>query len=307
MQFHPLVDEIYQALKSKLAHDLEGKGTVRISAAPDQSSGTLYFEEEQNQKSHIDKKYQKNTKTPTKSTFLTANLIQNIKKITQDPLSKIHGVSWKDREGNLQHWGKNENLFSQIPHAASSFVQAHQQGNQALIQKVVKACANHKGVIEIYAGSGNFTIPIAQMYSNPTIDSQNKTKKRTAVTAFEWDSEAVDQLRVMTFEQKLDLSVTNIKDEGVNEKIFAQDGYDCLLMDPPRAGANEIIQKLKQLKHQSIQTKLKKIVYVSCHAPALCRDLKDLLMLGEWKIKRLQLFNLFPHTGHIEVFCEITR
>jgi hypothetical protein len=35
--------------------------------------------------------------------------------------------------------------------------------------------------------------------------------------------------------------------------------------------------------------------------------LKELLALGEWRIERVKLFHLFPHSGHIEVFCEIVR
>ncbi len=78
-------------------------------------------------------------------------------------------------------------------------------------------------------------------------------------------------------------------------------------MDPPRAGAIEIIQKFKNLKTRSISNRIKKITYVSCHASAMCRDLKELLALGEWRIERVKLFHLFPHSGHIEVFCEIVR
>lgn len=65
-----------------------------------------------------------------------------------------------------------------------------------------------------------------------------------------------------------------------------------LIVDPPRQGLSEkIIELLNQNKPQYI-------VYVSCNASTLSRDLKKLS--GNFKIKKSALFDMFPQTAHFE-------
>lgn len=93
-------------------------------------------------------------------------------------------------------------------------------------------------------------------------------------------------------------SITNCEFiSGKAEKIFAEIPFKgsetSMIIDPPRAGCDEAF--LEQL----IAFAPKKLVYVSCGPDTQARDLKYLVARG-YKILKLQPFDLFPQTRHIE-------
>jgi 23S rRNA (uracil1939-C5)-methyltransferase len=70
-------------------------------------------------------------------------------------------------------------------------------------------------------------------------------------------------------------------------------GFDRLLLDPPRSGADGV---LKQLPLKG----LKRIVYVSCHPGSLARDAGYLVNERGWKLVSAGVMDMFPHTAHVE-------
>src|SRR3546814_17365748 len=70
-------------------------------------------------------------------------------------------------------------------------------------------------------------------------------------------------------------------------------GFDRLLLDPPRSGADVV---LKQLPLKG----LKRIVYVSCHPASLARDAGYLVNERGWKLRAAGVMELFPHTAHVQ-------
>lgn len=71
---------------------------------------------------------------------------------------------------------------------------------------------------------------------------------------------------------------------------------DVVLMDPPRSGSSEkFLEALRTLSP-------KKIVYVSCNAETLARDLKFLCNNG-YRLRRAAAVDMFPYTDDIEMVC----
>jgi 23S rRNA (uracil1939-C5)-methyltransferase len=69
--------------------------------------------------------------------------------------------------------------------------------------------------------------------------------------------------------------------------------YDIVLIDPPRAGAAEIIPTLKRIGAA-------KILYVSCHPGTLARDSQTLVEELGYKLAQAGVIDMFPQTGHVE-------
>jgi tRNA/tmRNA/rRNA uracil-C5-methylase (TrmA/RlmC/RlmD family) len=84
---------------------------------------------------------------------------------------------------------------------------------------------------------------------------------------------------------------------GSAEAIFNHIPYPAeqtsVLLDPPRKGCDE------QFLSQLLAYRPRKIVYVSCAPDTQARDLK-VLLAANYKITRVQPFDLFPQTRHIE-------
>lgn len=76
---------------------------------------------------------------------------------------------------------------------------------------------------------------------------------------------------------------------------------DVVFMDPPRAGSDT--KFLDSLIKMSPET----VVYVSCNPETLARDLNYLSKNSDYKVRKIQPVDMFPHTAHIECVVLITR
>jgi 23S rRNA (uracil1939-C5)-methyltransferase len=79
----------------------------------------------------------------------------------------------------------------------------------------------------------------------------------------------------------------------LNAEFIATHGQpDVIITDPPRAGMHpDVVQTI-------IQTRAKRIVYVSCNPTTQARDLQ--MMAEGYKVTKVQPVDMFPHTAHVE-------
>jgi len=83
------------------------------------------------------------------------------------------------------------------------------------------------------------------------------------------------------------------KVEDVLPELVKKRSFHTIIFDPPRKG----------LEYSTIsaviESGIKKIIYVSCNHVTQLRDIKLFTNLG-YKIEKIQPFDMFPHTSHIE-------
>ena len=73
---------------------------------------------------------------------------------------------------------------------------------------------------------------------------------------------------------------------------------DVLFMDPPRKGSDERFIKA------CFALKPKRIVYISCDATTLARDVAFLSKM--YRVEKVQPFDMFPQTNHVETVCSLS-
>ncbi|MCX8064804.1 MAG: methyltransferase domain-containing protein [Candidatus Hydrogenedentes bacterium] len=171
-------------------------------------------------------------------------------------------------------------LVDGVPIVNGSFSQNSLILNKLLINKVREYlnCKNGK-VLDLYCGSGNLTI--------------NLPSSSFEITGVDIDPFAIELARkYSSFDYK-------VGSELLMKKIILDSNWDAIILDPPREGAKNLIEALKLAC-------TKKIIYVSCNYITQCRDLKPLLM-GGWKLEKVSIVDLFPHTPHIETVVLLTR
>lgn len=83
------------------------------------------------------------------------------------------------------------------------------------------------------------------------------------------------------------------------EKLIAKQSIDTLIVDPPRSGLN------KKMKDSILKSLPESLIYVSCNPATLGKDLKDLQRAYE--IKRVQPFDFFSQTAHVETAVLLSR
>lgn len=75
---------------------------------------------------------------------------------------------------------------------------------------------------------------------------------------------------------------------------------DVIVVDPPRKGCDE------QCLSTMLAMKPERIVYVSCDSATLARDLR-ILVDGGYELKKVQAFDQFAHTTHVETCVLLSR
>jgi 23S rRNA (uracil1939-C5)-methyltransferase len=74
---------------------------------------------------------------------------------------------------------------------------------------------------------------------------------------------------------------------------WSAERYDLVLLDPPRAGAQELLPRFKDWQPR-------RIVYISCHPGSLARDAGILVRELGFSLKDAGVMDMFPHTTHVE-------
>lgn len=86
---------------------------------------------------------------------------------------------------------------------------------------------------------------------------------------------------------------------NAEELIDELSAIDIILLNPPRKGCNaSFLKGIRKLRP-------KKVLYISCDPATLARDLSIILPFG-YKIERIQPFDMFPQTAHVETLAVLT-
>jgi len=166
------------------------------------------------------------------------------------------------------------------------------QVNRFLIEEMVqRVVGEERGglAVDLYAGVGLFTLPLARRYER--------------AIGVEANPATVRDLRANAKENKVECGAVN---EGVEKFLSTwKDAPDLVVLDPPRAGVpGPAIEKLRRLAPA-------RIVYLSCDPSTLARDLAALLATdgpgASYEMQSVELLDVFPQTYHIEALVRLTR
>ena len=143
-------------------------------------------------------------------------------------------------------------------------------------------------VLDLFCGLGNFTLPIARRVAEVIgVEGEHGLVERAAQNA------ARNGIGNARFQ------VANLF-EDQRSADWARQPWDKMLLDPPRAGADKV---LEYLPHK--QTR--RIVYVSCHPASLARDAGILVNQHGFTLKSAGVMDMFPHTSHVESIAVFMR
>ena len=74
---------------------------------------------------------------------------------------------------------------------------------------------------------------------------------------------------------------------------WLKESYSHVLLDPPRAGASEVLASISRLNPR-------RVLYISCHPGSLARDLGLLVHEHGMSLVAAGVLDMFPHTTHVE-------
>jgi 23S rRNA (uracil1939-C5)-methyltransferase len=166
--------------------------------------------------------------------------------------------------------------------ASGSFFQTNLKLLPSLIERLREEAGNVTGkrLADVYGGVGIFGLflaggarDVAVIESDPVAIEAGE---RTAAT---W---GISNVRFLP---------------GRAEDILEGDGpYQVVVLDPPRTGLSEEATTLL------IEQRPERILYVSCLAQSLARDLTGFITAG-YQVGSLELFDFYPQTYHVELLA----
>lgn len=172
----------------------------------------------------------------------------------------------------------------------TDFVQVNGAVNEAMVDRAVEQLEAGAGeaVLDLFCGLGNFSLPLA--------------RRARQVVGVEGDAALVARARDNALRNGLGNATFHAADlfQDSGDSNWARRPYDRVLLDPPRAGAREVLPVVGRCGAG-------RVVYISCHPGSLARDAGLLVKEHGFRLVAAGVMDMFPHTTHVEAMAVFDR
>jgi len=264
---HPLINAILQILQEE-RRIVDPIQEIDVNVSPDEGKGVLIL--------HSNRKEGKKN-LPLKELVSSHPLLKGMALVNQkksthwgDPTLKMTTPLFEQGKEKVFH-------FRASP---GSFYQVNPAQNLELIQAVLRLAAlkGKERVLDLYAGIGNLTLPLAWEAGSAMGVEENANAVEDA--RFNAEANGIQNCQFLSG-----------RVEEVLKRI--EKGEDLLVLDPPRTGCKEVVPYI-------LKRGPKKVIYVACDPTTFARDIR-LLAGGGYVLQNLCLIDMFPQTYHMEV------
>jgi 23S rRNA (uracil1939-C5)-methyltransferase len=166
-----------------------------------------------------------------------------------------------------------------------AFLQATPQGEAALLAGVTEAVGTARRVADLFAGCGTFALPMSERAEVLAVEGE---AAMTAALDKGWrQAEGLKRLVVET----RDLFRRPLEPDELK-------GFDAVVIDPPRAGAEAQVARLAVARPPVIAA-------VSCNPVTFARDARVLVAAG-YRIDWVQVVDQFRWSAHVELAARLS-
>ncbi|CAN7190983.1 class I SAM-dependent RNA methyltransferase [Neorhizobium tomejilense] len=167
-----------------------------------------------------------------------------------------------------------------------AFTQATKPAEDAMAELVLSHVGKAKRILDLFAGSGTFSLRLARIAKVHAVEGDEKSVK-----ALDHAARNTQGLKPVSVEKRdlfrRPMMVSELKN------------YDAVVFDPPRAGAEV---QMKELVRSGVKT----VVAVSCNPLTLARDLR-ILVDGGYQIKAVTPIDQFLWSPHVEAVALLQK
>lgn len=165
----------------------------------------------------------------------------------------------------------------------TDFTQINRKMNRMMVEKALQVLEPEIDdcILDLFCGLGNFSLSLARHGCVVVgVEGSEDLVERARHNA---QSNGVDNVEFFTSDLTGDITA----------EPWVRRRYNKLLLDPSRAGAQEVLAHCPSWG-------VERIVYISCNPATLARDAG--ILVGElgYRITHAGVMDMFPHTAHIE-------
>jgi 23S rRNA (uracil1939-C5)-methyltransferase len=172
----------------------------------------------------------------------------------------------------------------------TDFIQVNSVLNAAMVDRAVGLLDPQRGdrVLDLFCGLGNFSLPLA--------------RRAGEVLGVEGDAALVERATNNARRQAIGNVEFLAADLAAvpDDAPWATRAYHRVLLDPPRAGAREVLPVVGRCGAG-------RVVYISCHSGSLARDAGLLVREHGFRLVAAGVMDMFPHTTHVEAMAIFER
>ena len=188
-----------------------------------------------------------------------------------------------------------ENLETILYQTDQSFYQPNHFHMPEMVAKAMSFIKDPKDLLELYCGSGTFSLPMRKLFNKIFATENNRQSIRCL-------NKSIDEQNIknifharLSAEEVSELFAGRVfkRMNGINISDF---NFSHVLVDPPRTGLDKDVI--------SLISKFKNIIYISCNYETYERDVKN---LKGFTIKNIEIFDQFPNTKHLEIVSLLSR
>jgi tRNA/tmRNA/rRNA uracil-C5-methylase (TrmA/RlmC/RlmD family) len=196
-------------------------------------------------------------------------------RVVRTPLSDIWEIDGEiitgDREVRIGDYVLSTGAFFQVNrHLLGTLID--------LVTGHAARCRSRKSAIDLYAGVGYFSAPMARQFERVVAVEGSALSHR-------WCEVNVPE---------------NVECVHAPVEQWPMHDADFIFLDPPRAGARrQVIDGVAQHAREMV-------CYLSCDPVTFARDASRLIASG-WRLATLDLLDLFPNTHHVETLASFER
>jgi 23S rRNA (uracil1939-C5)-methyltransferase len=167
-----------------------------------------------------------------------------------------------------------------------AFLQATPQGEAALVAAVRDAVGPAVRVADLFAGCGTFALPLAEAAEVHAVEGE-----APMLAALDAGWRGATGLKRVTTETR----------DLFRRPLLPDDlaGFDALVIDPPRAGAEA---QIAQIARAAVPV----IAAVSCNPVTFARDARRLVEAG-FRLDWVQVVDQFRWSSHVELAARLSR
>jgi len=170
-----------------------------------------------------------------------------------------------------------------------TFFQTNVRAAAVLQQCVLNGVAGAARVLDLYCGSGLFSLALAKAGARVLGVEENRQAIRDAELNVRMNRIAAGHARFVS------ARVEDALERASREK------WDAVVLDPPRQGCPK---RVLEAVFRGIAPD--RAVYVSCNPDMLAAELPSMLKAG-YRAERVEAVDMFPHTDHIETIVRLVR
>ncbi len=169
---------------------------------------------------------------------------------------------------------------------SGAFLQATKAGEASLVAAVREIVGPSARVVDLFSGSGTFTLPLAETAEVHAVESDSAMLK-----ALDAGWRQAQGLKRITHEAR-DLFRRPLLPDELEK-------FGAVVLDPPRAGAEAQVEQIGL-------SRTKTLAYVSCNPITFARDAKRLIAQG-FTLGKITVVDQFRWSTHVELVAAFTR